>query len=80
MVVCTQCDEAMLDIKTITCEGNNVIKFEGGEKYRPLPYVGELHTRCHDCNVKRGGNHHPGCDMERCPKCGGQLISCECAI
>ena len=25
--------------------------------------------RCHDCRVKTGGFHHPGCDMERCPIC-----------
>lgn len=25
--------------------------------------------RCHDCRVKIGGFHHPGCDVERCPVC-----------
>jgi len=34
--------------------------------------------KCHDCNCKEGELHHRGCDWERCPFCGGQLISCSC--
>lgn len=33
---------------------------------------------CHDCGIKEGQIHKEGCDMERCPFCGGQLISCSC--
>ena len=36
-------------------------------------------TRCHDCEAPVGGLHHPGCDLERCPRCLGQRISCGCA-
>lgn len=34
--------------------------------------------RCGDCGAKVGGYHHPGCDLEPCPICGNQLISCDC--
>lgn len=31
---------------------------------------------CHDCGTKAGKLHELGCDMERCPVCGRQLITC----
>jgi hypothetical protein len=34
--------------------------------------------RCGDCGVVPEGIHHLGCDIERCPRCGQQLIGCEC--
>jgi len=33
---------------------------------------------CHDCGVTKGELHTFGCDAERCPVCGGQVIYCEC--
>ena len=38
----------------------------------------DIEHTCHDCNCREGEFHLPGCDMERCPFCGGQLISCDC--
>jgi hypothetical protein len=31
---------------------------------------------CHDCNAPVGGFHHGGCDTERCPGCGNQMLLC----
>ena len=33
---------------------------------------------CGDCRIPKGKLHTYGCDIERCPKCKGQLISCSC--
>jgi hypothetical protein len=35
---------------------------------------------CHDCRVLKGEFHVPDCDVEECPTCGGQLISCDCTF
>lgn len=65
-----------------TCTGNQPFRDKLTEAtFEVVPYTPEDPThRCHDCNIAPGGKHHPGCDMERCPKCGGQLISCGCEI
>lgn len=31
---------------------------------------------CPDCNAGEGRPHHDGCDVERCPNCGAQMLMC----
>jgi len=38
----------------------------------------QVRSNCHDCKAKVGEHHGSGCDTEQCPKCGGQLIGCDC--
>lgn len=33
---------------------------------------------CPDCGGAIGELHGPSCAQEECPRCGGQLLRCEC--
>ena len=85
MAVCDNCDKEM---KTADgCIEDDICFPADGDFLPQIPYTEEdrFHfgdsipaERCHDCNCKQGEFHHPGCDMEECPRCNGQLISCGC--
>lgn len=88
MAICPVCQLEMTSPKTASCSAQRrsrvVPMIKDGVTYEPLPYnaakdvIGGLGRRCHDCNILDGGIHHFGCDMEVCPVCGGQFISCGC--
>jgi hypothetical protein len=35
---------------------------------------------CRDCRVVKGQYHVAGCEVERCPSCGEQFMSCSCEL
>jgi hypothetical protein len=83
MGICMNCKKEMSDASVTTCEGNIFIEYPDGTTLKSVPYDPKsLHLpnwfRCPDCNVVPGGKHHSNCDQEHCPKCRGQLISCDC--
>lgn len=83
-MVCPYCNQEMQT--AATCKPFKVQI--NGTAFERIPYgqglcvpEDELPETCHDCGVKKGGYHHPGCDMEQCPCCGDpQIIFCDCDI
>lgn len=82
MAFCTCCKREML--RTKGCKKIKIdTKLHG--KMNPIKvgdpddlYFGQPDAICGDCGAYYGHYHHPGCDMEVCPVCKGQLNSCDC--
>ena len=79
MAICEDCNREMTlaascDARAVDLAGHRYLRIP----YRPLWVAGDSTMRCHDCGVRPGGYHHFGCDMERCPRCSGQLFCCDC--
>lgn len=85
MSACVFCGVAMAEGVSCTAE---VFTDLGPEPYARIRYGDPREgweefgltppPNCHDCAVPLGGFHHPGCDVEHCPLCDGQAITCDC--
>lgn len=60
---------------------------ENGTMYKRIPYGNEVfynpdecHEYCPDCAAAVGEFHYDRCDIEICPKCGRQYLSCNCEL
>lgn len=79
MAVCELCHQEMTTATSCTVAELHI----GGEavavlRYGKDPGWGRARGPCGDCGVEPGGLHHLGCDIQACPRCHRQLISCGC--
>ena len=82
--IIVKCDYCKKDMNISNgCKERQIIR--GNKKYKQIKvgdkgdfYENEENAVCGDCGAKYKNYHHLGCDLERCPACKGQLISCIC--
>jgi hypothetical protein len=62
--------------RTVRIDGEEVARVRFGEEEDDW---GAEHGPCPDCAAAKGQFHVPSCDVEECPGCGHQWISCGCS-
>lgn len=79
MAVCRWCEREMTasscSVEAMHQDGIRIPMVPWGQE---RPRWSSSHERCGDCGVAPGGFHHPGCDVQHCAVCGGQMLSCGC--
>lgn len=75
MAICPDCGQDMHTADSCT---RTQLTLDGVVYERSRAHFDEPSGRCLDCGIKHGEVHHLGCDVELCPKCGLQLIGCDC--
>ena len=79
---CQVCGRDMLtadgcSASTVQINGKRYKRIKCGDPQDFMPDM-KPGERCGDCGALVGHYHHWGCDIERCPACHGQLLSCLC--
>lgn len=78
--ICPACGQDMRDAESC---GGPLIQV-AGQVYERVRFGQESGSRwedfdfCPECVVSHGELHHPGCDIEECPRCRTQYLSCDC--
>ena len=79
--ICTYCKRDITksdgcDIYPVICHGVEYEQIKVGDENDY--YENQPGAVCEDCKATYGNYHHPGCDLERCPVCERQLLTCGC--
>lgn len=77
MADCEDCGQEMLEAATCRVDAF-IIRGERFDRIRQTGAPIGRGGRCGDCGIQRQGFHHYGCDLEPCPRCRRQLLSCGC--
>lgn len=75
MIECLTCKAELFSVNT--CTGGDTVEFADGEILDAVTCADEY---CYSCGVTLGKFHHSPCEVQICPSCRDQFISCDCIL